>query len=256
MTAEGLRLPPVYRLVALEEVASTNDEARRLARDGAPEGTVVWARAQTGGRGRMGRAWASPRGNLYMSLVLRPDCALAEAALLSFVAAVGLGEALGTVLPALAEVRFKWPNDILLNGRKCAGILLESDVGPDGRPEFLVMGIGVNLVTHPEATTYPATDLAFEGAPPVAPEVVLQAFCRHFLVWSARWLDEGFAPVRRRWLAHAAGRGDMLTVALPGGGGTITGRFADLDESGALVLEADAGRHLVHAGDVLLQGGS
>ncbi len=126
------KLPPAYQLVALERVASTNDEALRLAAEGAEDGTLVWAREQTGGRGRQGRVWSSPPGNLYFSLVLRPDCAPAEAAQLGFVAGVALGEAIGSVAPPLIDVNYKWPNDLLLNGRKAAGILLVLLSAPDG----------------------------------------------------------------------------------------------------------------------------
>ena len=100
-------LPPAYRLVRLDRVGSTNDEAKRLAREGAEDGTLVWATEQTAGRGRRGRIWASPPGNLYLSLVLRPEGSPAQAAQLSFVAALGLGEALGTLAPPLVELRYK-----------------------------------------------------------------------------------------------------------------------------------------------------
>ncbi|MDX1574557.1 MAG: biotin--[acetyl-CoA-carboxylase] ligase [Kiloniellales bacterium] len=134
------QLPPAYRLVALESCESTNSEAMRRAEAGAEDGTLVWARRQTAGRGRRGRSWASLPGNLFFSLVLRPDCPPQEAAQLGFVAAVALGDAIGSVAPPMIEVRFKWPNDVLLNERKGAGILLESKI-VDGSMEWLVLGI-------------------------------------------------------------------------------------------------------------------
>ncbi len=247
------RLPPAYRLVALETVGSTNDEALRLAAEGAEDGTLVWAREQTDGRGRQGRSWSSPPGNLYLSLVLRPDCAAAEAAQLGFVAGLALGEAIGSVAPPLIEVTFKWPNDLLLNGHKAAGILLESRSGPDGTLECLILGVGVNLRHFPEDTGFPATSLHFEGATEVEVVTLLEAFGRHFMSWANRWLDDGFAPVRRAWLNHAHGLGEEIEVRLPRE--TLKGTFKDLDGRGALVLELpDGALREISAGDVYFGG--
>jgi len=243
------KLPPAYRLVTLETVESTNDEALRLATAGAEDGTLVWAREQTGGRGRQGRTWSSPPGNLYFSLVLRPDCAPAEAAQLGFVAGLALGEAIGSVAPPMIEVTFKWPNDLLLNGRKGAGILLESRSDPDGALDCLILGVGVNLAHYPEDTSFPATSLRFEGATQVTVVALLEAFSRSFMSWANRWLDDGFAPVRRAWLHHAHGLGEEIEVRLPRE--TLKGTFKDLDERGVLVLELpDGTRREISAGDV------
>ena len=247
------RLPPAYRLVALDRVGSSNDEAKRLAEEGAEDGTLVWAREQLEGRGRLGRTWASPPGNLYLSLILRPDCAPAEAAQLGFVAALGLGGGIGSVAPPLVEVRYKWPNDVLFNGRKGAGILLESRMSPSGGMDWLVLGLGVNVTSFPEDATFPATSLRFEGAPSTLSEVdLLEAFARHFLTWINRWLEDGFAPIRETWLRHAHGLGEAIEVRLPGE--TLSGRFRDLDDSGALLLELADGRiRPIAAGDVYFE---
>lgn len=244
-----MTLPPAYTLVALDRVDSTNDEAKRRAGAGAPEGTLVWARSQSAGRGRRGRRWDSPEGNLYLSLILRPDCPVGEAARLSFVAAVALAEALATLVPPLTEITNKWPNDVLVNGRKCAGILLESSLRNDRDLDWLVLGVGVNLVSHPEDPERPATDLAFEGAGEIAPETALHAFARHFLRWSDRWLEDGFAPVRAAWLRRAHGLGQPVTVRL--GGESFTAIFRDLADDGALLAELADGRlRRVEAGEV------
>jgi BirA family biotin operon repressor/biotin-[acetyl-CoA-carboxylase] ligase len=243
------KLPPAYRLVALETVGSTNDEALRLAVEGAEDGTLVWAREQTAGRGRQGRGWSSPPGNLYLSMVLRPDCAPAEAAQLSFVAGLALGEAFGSIAPPMIEVTYKWPNDLLLNGRKAAGILLESRSNPDGTLDWLILGLGANLQHFPEDTGFPATSLRFEGATEVDVVALLEAFGRSFLTWVTRWLDDGFAPVRRAWLHHAHGLGEEIEVRLPRE--TLKGTFKDLDARGVLVLELpDGTRREISAGDV------
>ena len=252
MTAElAPRLPPAYRLHALDKVGSTNDEAKRLAEAGADEGTLVWAREQTKGRGRRGRVWSSPPGNLYLSLVLRPNCALMEAAQLGFVAALAIGDAIGSVSPPLLEVTYKWPNDVLVNGRKVAGILLESNASSAGAVTWLVLGVGVNVHSHPDKSRFPATNLSYEGAGPEVDEVlVLEAFGRHFQTWANRWVADGFAPIRRAWLSHAHGLGEAIEVRLAKN--TLRGVFRDLDASGALILETpDAGSRAIAAGDVL-----
>lgn len=238
--ARAPRLPPAYRLVALDSVGSTMDEARRLAeQEQAEDGTLVWAREQTGGRGRLGRAWSSPRGNLYFSLVLRPDGAPAEAAQLGFAAALALGEAIGAVSPPV-EVTFKWPNDVLLHGRKAAGILLESRSSAEGGLDYLILGCGVNLAHFPKDTPFPATSLHFERVPSSVGETeLLEAFGRHFLSWASRWLDEGFAPLRRAWLRHAERLGEAIEVRLPRE--TLRGIFRDLDAQGYLLLETEGG---------------
>lgn len=249
-TPERPRLPPAYRLVALEAVASTNEEASRLAVEGAEDGTLVWARRQSAGRGRQGRVWNSPPGNLYLSLVLRPDCPVNRAAQLGFAAALAVGDAIGSVGPALLEVTYKWPNDVLLNDRKVAGILLETRMHGAESLDWLVLGVGVNVSSHPKDARLPATDLKFEGAPPSVEAVdLLESFSRHFMTWTNRWLDDGFAPLRRAWLSHAHALGQEIEARLPRE--TLRGTFRDIDEEGALVLELrDGTRRVITAGDI------
>jgi len=238
-------LPPAYRLVALESVGSTNEEAKRLARAGAVEGTLVWARQQISGRGRRGREWVSPPGNLYLSIVLRPEAAQARHGELGFVAALAIGETVGAFLPALVELRYKWPNDVLIGGRKTSGILLENESGED----WLILGVGINVAHHPEGTETPATSLLAEGAPDATVESVLERFARAFLVWVNRWVDDGFRPIRAAWMSRALGRNENIRVRLPNE--TLEGRFVDLDETGALLVETAAGqRRIIRAGEV------
>jgi BirA family biotin operon repressor/biotin-[acetyl-CoA-carboxylase] ligase len=245
-----LRLPPAYRLVTLDSVVSSNEEAKRLAAEGAEDGTLVWAREQTGGKGRQGRQWASPRGNLYLSLILRPDCPLKQASQLGFVAALALGDAVGSVAPPLIEVTYKWPNDVLANGRKLAGILLEAQATPEGGVDWLVLGLGANVKSFPKDSEMPATGLHFEGcAPSVTEAELLQAFARHFLAWVNIWLEEGFEPIRKTWLRHAEGKGDRIRVRLPRE--TLEGRFLDLDGEGHLLLDlGEASPRAIAVGDV------
>lgn len=250
---EAPSLPPAYRLVALDRIDSTNEEAKRLARQGAEDGTLVWAREQSAGKGRGGRSWKSPQGNLYLSIVLRPECPPVRAAELSFVAAVALGAALGELLPALVPLNFKWPNDVLLGEAKAAGILLETESGGAGagKPlDWLVLGIGVNVRHYPEDAEFSATSLHEEGATDVTVEALLESFSRHFLDWVNRWLEIGFAPVRAAWLARALGIGKTIKVRLPNE--TLQGKFVDLDADGALLLRLAKGGEVrrITAGDV------
>ena len=240
-------LPAFFSLVALDSVDSTNLEARRLACAGAPEGTLVWAREQTSGRGRRGRHWASPVGNLYLSLLLRPQVRPSEAAQASFVAAVALAETLTEILSAERRISCKWPNDLLVDGAKTAGILLEAEALGE-EPAALVLGIGVNLASHPEGLAYPATSILAAGGK-TSVEDLLQALALRLEHWYGLWRRAGFTPVRERWLEFAAGLGAPIEVRLEST--TLKGRFAALDPSGALELElAEGGRRLVTAGDV------
>ncbi len=249
------KLPTVYNLIALETVDSTNDEAKRLAalgEESAPDGTIVWALEQTGGRGRRGRVWESPPGNLYCSLILRPEVNIAVAAQLSFVAALALYDALGNVGEPGHEVLCKWPNDVLLNGKKVAGILLESESQSNDQLDWLVLGLGVNVVSCPEKTSYPATSLRLEAIGATVEEL-LEAFSRSFLGWADKWLDQGFAPIRQNWLWRCKGKGERIEVQI--GDKTVSGIFQDMNEDGALVLATDGGTQLITAGDIYFAAG-
>ena len=242
-------LPPAFGLVAFDTVESTNDEAKRLAGDGALDGTVVWAKSQTGGRGRRGRSWVSDPGNLFFSLILRPTCSIAEASQLSFASAVAMARAFEELTGGLIEFRCKWPNDVLGNGLKMAGILLETQAdasikGDDPVPEWLILGIGANIASHPEGTEFPAGSLDRN----LEPAALLAAFCAHFEQLRIKWREEGFNPIRSAWLDLAAGLGGIITARLPNE--TLEGRFVGLDEDGALVLESEGGKRHITSADV------
>lgn len=247
MTPPGL--PPFFRLIAYDSVDSTNDIAKRLAAEGAPEGTLIWALTQRTGRGRRGRGWSSPPGNLYQSLLLRPNCVASEAAQIGFVAAIGLAETIAEFLPKAADIALKWPNDVLVGGAKVSGILLEA--GGSGGPtvDWIVLGIGVNIVSHPDDTPYPATSLIAAGATGATVERILERFADRFLGWYGRWRDGGFASIRERWLRSARGPGTDIEVRLEGE--VLRGKFLALDDTGALVLEIGAGNtRTITAGEV------
>src|SRR5262249_8350796 len=196
--------------------------------------TLVWAGEQARGRGRRGRNWASPPGNLYMSLLLRPGVAPGAAAQIGFVAAVALAEVLRAMVPAHIEVALKWPNDVLLDRAKVSGILPEALAqGEGGTVEALVLGIGVNVLSHPPSTNWPATSLARIGVP-MAVETLLERLAAALDAWIGRWRREGFAPIRERWLQAAVGLGAEAEGRLEHT--VLKGRFLCLYSGGALVL--------------------
>ena len=239
-----------YRIIRHERLGSTNDEAMALLRAGDAGDVFVVADHQTGGRGRHGRSWASPSGNLYASLGLIDPAPLASAPQLGLVAGVALVSAL-RALSNDPRLRLKWPNDVLFDGAKLAGILLESAALSHGRLGC-VIGFGVNCASHPEGLPYPATDLATAGHP-CAPAAVLAALAETFAATLARW-DKGsnFAAIRSDWLSVAAGLGDAITVATPR---TLeTGRFSGLGPDGHLLIDTVRGRVAIDAGDVFLPG--
>lgn len=242
-------MPPGFHLVARKTVTSTMDEARQLAEQGAGDKTLVWALEQRGGRGRRGRVWVSPPGNVYSSLLLRPrKLRPTQGTELSFLTALAVAETVAGFLTAPRDVACKWPNDILIDDAKCAGILLESLSGPDGAIRWIVVGAGINVASAPAGTEYPATSLASSGAhADVA--TVLAAYIDRFAVWLARWEAEGFAPLRTAWLGWVKGRGRPIRVRLDDR--VMEGIFESIDESGALVLvKADGTPERILAGDV------
>ena len=247
-------LPAGFTLQAHDELDSTNEEAKRQAAEGAPSGTLIVAREQSGGRGRQNKTWQSPPGNVYASLLLRPDCRAQEAAQLSFIAALAVADTVGALLPARRDIKLKWPNDVLVGGRKISGILLESAPGADARLDWLVVGCGINVVSHPELDGGEATSLRAEGAHDATATSVLQTFAHGFVAWMARWEVEGFGPARAAWLASALGLGSPIEVRLPNE--TLRGVFKALDAGGALELALEGGgERLVTGGEVYFGDG-
>lgn len=242
-----------WTLRRFDVLDSTNEEVRRQAEAGVAEGLAVLAKSQTAGRGRRGRSWESPEGNLFLSLLLRPKVTPAEAAKLSFLLAVAISETVELAAPALTgRVACKWPNDVLVDGAKISGVLLESRTRPDGALDWVIAGIGANLLHRPLRTLYRATALADLDAI-VQPEQFAEWLLARFGYWYERWRTEGFAPVREAWLKRAQGLGQPVVVRLHDS--ELHGRFAALDDSGALLLEMpDGRRQAITAGDVFPAG--
>lgn len=246
----SLPVPPGCRLLSYDSLGSTSDEAKRLAATGAPAWTVVWARRQTAGRGRRGRHWESPVGNLYASIVLRPDCPPATAVQLGFVAALAVADAITPVLDDARRLVLKWPNDVLLDGRKVTGILPETGVSGATGVDWVVLGIGINVTNYPpeaQLAGREATSLAAAGLT-CSVDALLPALLRGLMAEVQSWQDGGFGPVRAAWLKRAVPVGTEISVRLPEG--PVAGRFGGLDDTGALVLQSDVGERLLTAGEV------
>lgn len=239
-----------YRLFVYDEIGSTNDEAMALAQAGDPGRAWLIARTQTKGRGRRGRQWASLPGNLYASLLLVDEVPAVLAPQLGFVAGSALARALRECIGDDMRLRLKWPNDILFDGAKLAGILLESCQLGDGR-FICIMGIGVNCVARPSDLPYRATALNETGALRFSAQDVFL----HLSGTLATALDvfargAGFDAIREEWLGFAAGLGGPVKVDTPLG--SIAGIFRTIDETGRLIVECGDARRIVNAGDVWL----
>jgi BirA family biotin operon repressor/biotin-[acetyl-CoA-carboxylase] ligase len=241
--------PPGTGLLILDATDSTNEEARRQAAAGAPVPLWIMARRQSAGRGRQGRRWEDPGGNLFATCLLRPAMPPASAALLSFAACLAVADTFAALAPDV-PVALKWPNDALLNGRKAAGVLLEGSGDGQGMA-WLAVGIGINLANAPPQAPegWPPTSLAAEtGTPPPEPEAALAMLAVAFARWAGQLEAEGFEPLRRAWLARAARLGEKVTARLPRE--TVEGVFTDLDASGALVLSQAGRLRSIQAADV------
>jgi BirA family biotin operon repressor/biotin-[acetyl-CoA-carboxylase] ligase len=227
------------------QTGSTNEIAKALAEAGAACGTAVLAREQMAGRGRLGRHWTSPPGNLHLSVVLRPAVPAGRAAELGLVVAVAVAETLDAWLPP-AGTRLKWPNDVLVDGAKIAGILLEGRVAV-GTLAWAVVGIGLNLACAPTDAPYPATSVAASGRrvrPGAAARRLLGALGRCVALWQR----DGLAPLRAAWGSRGHRPGDPIAVR--DGEAWLQGRFLGLDADGALLLETASGGRRITSGQM------
>lgn len=243
--------PQGYGLHVVQEVDSTLNEAARIAP--AAQGPVwIMAHHQTAARGRRGRAWANPKGNLAATLLLRPEGNPEQAALRSFVAALALFDACVAVTGRTAGVSLKWPNDVLLNGGKLAGILLES-TGQGRQVSHLAIGIGVNLAEAPgadqvEAGAVRPVSLLSETGAHVTPEDFLTELAAAYAGYETQFVTYGFDPIRTAWLSRAARLGEVITART--GSTETTGTFETVDAGGNLVLNTAKGRVSIPAADV------
>jgi BirA family biotin operon repressor/biotin-[acetyl-CoA-carboxylase] ligase len=252
MAHSALQLPPGCRYAFFDDIDTTNGEALRRALAGEQGGLWIWANRQSAGRGRIGRSWASPPGNLYASVLLRPPCPLSVAVGLSLLAGVAMYdavEALSGERFAQGRLRLKWPNDLLLDGLKVGGVLLESAKSRKTGESAVVIGAGVNLVSHPDDCLRPATDLAARGVV-ASPSAAFAALAWATADWLGVWQNgKGFPQVRRAWIERAQGIGSEIAVRV--GAEIIRGVFLGVDEGGALLLDSGEGaKRRITAGDV------
>lgn len=246
-----MSIPSAVRRIHLEKVGSTNRECFRLAEAGESGPLWVTSDEQTEGRGRRGRAWASPSGNLYASLLLTQIRWPSRLHELSFLAGVSLRRALADVAPGSAErLCLKWPNDLLLDGAKCAGILCE---GRSQTPHATaVVGLGVNLRHHPAETFHPATDFATAGLI-VDPNELFASLAARMQAQLELWTRRSdFLPLAQEWAEHSHKHGDTITVRA--GETAETGIFLGIAADGALRLGTAKGEKRIMTGDVLADG--
>ena len=231
---------PQWNVEVYGSLPSTQDVVLLRAMQDAQEGLVIQCLTQTAGRGRHGNDWTSPIGNLYMSILLKPECKADQAGQLSFLAALALSRAMDEHIVKGHKKTLKWPNDILIDGKKCAGILLESDIDFKGHVHALSVGMGVNILSAPEGAIC-LGDVKNDEKLAIHP--FRDTLLKHFADLYKLWQEKGFTPIRKEWLAHAHGLKDTIKVRLPDR--TEQGIFKALNKDGALVLELEDKKELV-----------
>lgn len=231
-------VPAGYAVTRLESTGSTNDLAKEAAAANAADGTVFWTPHQLAGRGTHGREWSTPPGNLAVSILKRPKMPIRFAPKAALVTAVALAEALTRMGLAAGRIRLKWPNDVMVDGRKISGILLEGQAEGHG-VQWLVVGTGVNVLHHPAESRHPATNLAEAGLITDA-ETVLAHYLAAFDKWWSRWRRYDFQVVQTAWAARTLHvPGELLRVFH--NGETVQARYKGLAADGALVVEGPDG---------------
>ena len=249
--AQRFLIPRIERHASL---VSTNDEAMRRAREGHGGGVWIVADEQTGGRGRHGRPWTSPPGNLHTSLLLINPVPVAQTPELGFVAGIALAHALRDTLGGDARIKIKWPNDMLFDGAKISGLMLEGSVLADGN-FAVVIGMGVNCAHYPASLAYPATSLQEIAGRPVGTAEVLARLVNQMSHWLGLYgMGRNFVLIRQQWLGMAAGIGEPIIVDI--GTRKVAGSFTSIDGRGRLIVETPDGPSLIEAGDVFLPGAS
>lgn len=241
-------MPINWQINQYQQVSSTQDLAHDAANDGAEQGALFQALKQDSGRGRHGNKWSAPLGNLYISFILKPDYDLDKAGQVSFVVACALARALEEYIDTSKhDVKLKWPNDILVDGLKISGILLESNI-KENKLDSLIVGIGVNIFNKPELATC-LNDVAVE---PVYVNKIRDLILHEFNVFYTLWQTKGFDPVREFWQERAYGVGQDMTARLPNE--KFNGVFGGITDNGALILkEANGNERIINAAEVYFE---
>lgn len=238
-------MPIQWRIEQYQKVVSTQNYVFDAVDEGEAEGFVIQALQQQGGKGRHGNQWTSPIGNLYLSILLRPQCDLTQAGQLAFVVAIALSSALDDYIDVRDHIKtLKWPNDVFIDGRKVSGILLESDIR-NNQLNAIVLGMGVNIFKAPELGVA-LNDVAKE---PVYINKVRDTILNKLSYYYTMWREKGFAPIREAWLKQAHGLGQPMTARLPQE--SFKGIFKGIQEDGSLILVNDNHQEqIIHAAEV------
>lgn len=237
-------MPVDWRVQLYQSVETTQSYVKEAIAAGEPQGMVVQALEQKSGKGRHGNSWNSPIGNLYMSILLRPNCEARTAGQLAFVIAVALSKAMDDYIDEGKHIKtLKWPNDILIDGLKLCGILLESEMKKN-KLEAVVVGMGLNIFKAPEL----AVGLNDIAEMPVYVNAVRDNILDKLSYYYEFWQKKGFAPIREAWLKQAHGLDQPMTARLPDA--EFKGIFKGITEEGSLILETDDGEKIIHAAEV------
>ena len=238
--AVRLEIPPVFEVVHLDSGEAVLDATVALARQGATEGTLVWASRQPDTTTRPGRSWYSPDQGLYLGLVLEPDFAPERAGEIGLIALVAMGLALAEEVVAMTDLRYRWPNDILLSGSKVGGLWLKRDI----EAGWLVLGMSVNVGAEPEQA-FGAGCVQIEGGnADVSPQLLLQGFARQFLSWLNTWAEEGLEPILRQFRMRHDGPGASWLLQTHDGE-SVAGVLCDFDQHGSIHIDLDGQRRSI-----------
>ena len=229
-----------FKIETFASVSSTQDKAIELLNTGASEGLVVQAMSMENGRGRQGNAWHAPMGNLYLSIVLRPDISEADCGQMSFVAALAVVETARSLTDEDLKINVKWPNDVLVEGKKLAGILI------DKQGSAYILGVGINILAAPEYAT--ALQAHSDKRLPINP--VRDFFLDVFDAYYTKWLNEGFENIQEQWMRKAAFLNEKIGVRLSSR--EEQGIFKGIDQDGALLLETTDGTRRFVSGEVFI----
>ena len=239
-----------WRLHYHESLGSTSVLCTSLAAAGEPEGLAVMALRQTEGRGSRGRQWQSPAGNLYISVLLRPRAPSNEGGSWALLSAVAVADAVATFLPDASQLAVKWPNDVLLDGRKLCGILIDASAKQDGMLDWLVIGCGVNLAHAPDVPGRRTAALAERISPP-SPRAMAEILLERLAHWRGIRARDGFGAIRTAWLERAQPMGAPMQLTY--NGQLLGGTFAGLADDGSLLLDTGSGVKAFATGEILLQ---